>query len=173
EGTTSEAIDFRGVQAAIAAAERALPHNTLFASEDVELPLSRPGAAEEDGGGEGPGRGRWESLDDAIMGGQSSSSWAEGVGQGVLEREAGGAYGRWRGVLVEEGGGFCGTVIKDMGFDTTGYDGVRLRVRGDGNRYKFNLRPSPAGELAPEMRYQAAFDTAAGEWTKVLCWSRE
>ena len=39
-----------------------------------------------------------------------------------------------------EGGGFCGTVIKKLAFYTAGFDGMRLRVRGDGSRYKFRLK---------------------------------
>lgn len=56
--------------------------------------------------------GVWESLDDVIMGGRSSSAWQKGVGGGVLEQQSGKTFGRWAGTLVTEGGGFCGTVVK-------------------------------------------------------------
>jgi Complex I intermediate-associated protein 30 (CIA30) len=31
-------------------------------------------------------------------------------------------------------------VIKNLAFDAAGYDGMRLVVKGDGNRYKFRLK---------------------------------
>ncbi|CAM9200473.1 unnamed protein product [Choristocarpus tenellus] len=160
EGSSSEQVDFQGVENAVKASEKILARQ---ASQDSVLPLLRPGAVE----GEEPGAGTLERLDDVIMGGQSSSSWAEGVGQGVLERQAGETYGRWQGVLVEEGGGFCGTVIKDTNFDVRGYDGVRVTVRGDGSRFKFRLKPRVGEGSMSEMQYQAAFDTVPGVWAEV------
>lgn len=41
--------------------------------------------------------------------------------------------------------------------DLSGFDGVRLRVRGDGRRYKLNVKTTDT--LASENVYQAAFDT--------------
>ena len=38
--------------------------------------------------------------------------------------------------------------------DLTGYDGLRLRVKGDGNRYKLNLKTTDAAYQAPECVYQ-------------------
>lgn len=109
-------MDFLGVQSAIEAAE------AFFLSGDMSEPS--PDAVEEalvlagvdDGGssgGVGGPCGKWEPLDDVIMGGKSSSAWQAGVGRGVLEQQSEeGMFGRWAGTLVEEGGGFCGTVIK-------------------------------------------------------------
>lgn len=115
EGSSSEAVDFIGVQSAIEAAE------TFLYPDDGSRPtpgsvvrktLVQPSSEGSDDGSGGPG-GKWEPLDDVIMGGRSSSAWKTGVGRGVLERQSDeGMYGRWAGTLVEEGGGFCGTVIK-------------------------------------------------------------
>ncbi|CAN0504448.1 unnamed protein product, partial [Laminaria digitata] len=165
EGSSSEAVDFKGVQSVIEAAEAFLspgdePDTTPASNEQA---LIAPGKG--DGGG-GPG-GMWQSLDDVIMGGKSSSGWKAGVGGGVLERQSGKTFGRWAGNLVTDGGGFCGTVVKNMPFDATGFDGIRIRVRGDGNRYKFRLKPDSELDATPERQYQAAFDTVDGQWVEV------
>ena len=54
-----------------------------------------------------------------------------------------------------------------MPFDATGFDGIRIRVRGDGNRYKFRLKPDSELDATPERQYQAAFDTVDGQWIEV------
>ncbi|CAB1101195.1 unnamed protein product [Ectocarpus sp. CCAP 1310/34] len=166
EGSSSEAVDFRGVQSAIEAAEAFLEQGdgSSAAPDDEELVLVASGDSGSDE--RGPG-GAWQPLDDVIMGGRSSSAWQKGVGGGVLERQSGKTFGRWAGTLVTEGGGFCGTVIKDMPFDATGYDGIRIRVRGDGSRYKFRLKPDTKLDNTAERQYQAPFDTVKGEWIEV------
>lgn len=105
---------------------------------------------------------QWSRLDDVLMGGSSSSCW-----KSVSWGNEGGDFCRWGGQLVTTGGGFCGTVIKDIKFDVTGFDGISLRVRGDGNRYKFRLKPDSAESNRNEFQYQASFDTTAGCWTTV------
>lgn len=54
-----------------------------------------------------------------------------------------------------------------MPFDATGYDGIRVRVRGDGSRYKFRLKPDTKLDNTAERQYQAPFDTVKGEWIEV------
>lgn len=56
---------------------------------------------------------------------------------------------------------------QEMPFDASGFDGIRIRVRGDGNRYKFRLKPNSAYDNTPERQYQVPFDTVAGEWIEV------
>jgi hypothetical protein len=53
---------------------------------------------------------------------------------------------------VVEDGGFCGTRASDLNLDLSGFDGIRLRVQGDGNRYKLNLKTNE--REAPESVYQ-------------------
>ena len=108
EGSSSEVVDFKGVESAIEAAEAFLPSDSSPSSAEDERVLISPG---EESGETGPG-GAWQPLDDVIMGGRSSSSWKAGVGRGVLERQSGRTFGRWSGTLVTEGGGFCGTIVK-------------------------------------------------------------
>ena len=46
------------------------------------------------------------------------------------------------------------------------FDGIALRVKGDGQTYKFNLKTADQMNV-PESTYQAQFDTIQGEWTTV------
>lgn len=41
-----------------------------------------------------------------------------------------------------EGGGFCGIASPKMGLDLSEYDGLCLRVKGNGETYKFNIKTS-------------------------------
>lgn len=54
-------------------------------------------------------------------------------------------------------GGFCGHRASGLNMDLTGYDGLRLRIKGDGNRYKLNLKTTDAMYQAPECVYQVRF----------------
>ena len=64
-------------------------------------------------------------------------------------------------ILFTYVGGFCGTIMRQVDFDAKDEDGIYLRVRGDGNRYKFRLKPSDLASRN-EYQYQASFDTQAG-----------
>ena len=77
---------------------------------------------------------------------------------------------RWLGRVITDGGGFCGTVLKDnlIEIDPLYYDGISLRIRGDGNRYKFRLKNmSPTNTDSRDTVYQTSFDTVKGHWIDV------
>lgn len=74
---------------------------------------------------------------------------------------------RWGGTLRVEGGGFCGQVIKNIQFNVKNQDGISLRVRGDGNRYKFRLKPTDLSNKN-EFQYQASFDTVKDMWIGIF-----
>ncbi|GFH14890.1 uncharacterized protein HaLaN_11023, partial [Haematococcus lacustris] len=67
-----------------------------------------------------------------------------------------------------QGGGFCGTRTKALdACDLSGYDGIALRVKGDGQIFKLNIKT--LDQLgSPESTYQTTFDTVAGQWSEVL-----
>ena len=94
---------------------------------------------------------RWRPTDDVVMGGRSSSAMQAGDGVGVF---AG-------GVSLERGGGFASVRRRDELVDLSACEAIELRVRGDGKRYKLNLRTSDDFD---GVVYQAAFETAAGTW---------
>ena len=46
----------------------------------------------------------------------------------------------WTGTLRVEGGGFCGARTRRLDLDLASFDGIALRVRGDGQTFKLNLK---------------------------------
>lgn len=56
----------------------------------------------------------------------------------------------WAGQLILEGGGFCGCRRDGLSVNLKGYDGLAIRVKGDGSRYKMNIKtggPLPAARV--------------------------
>jgi len=94
---------------------------------------------------------RWRPTDDVVMGGRSSSAMSAGGEAGVFA-------GR---VSLEQGGGFASVRRRDQPVDLSACDAIELTVRGDGKRYKLNLRTS--GDF-DGIVYQAAFETSPGTW---------
>lgn len=95
----------------------------------------------------------FERVDDQIMGGISQSS---------IVAAAGADGAAFRGVVRTDGGGFCGTRTRLFAspLDLRDFSGIYLRARGDGQRYKVNVRTAPeVGELV----YQCSFLPPAGE----------
>ncbi len=97
----------------------------------------RPGIAE-----------MWGAIDDVVMGGVSASALSLGSDQAVFSGH----------VSVENSGGFAS--IRTRNFATplnlAGYEGIALRVRGNGQRYKLFLRPT---EQWDGLGYAYSFDT--------------
>ena len=74
----------------------------------------------------------------------------------------------WRGDLVTQGGGFCGTRIRPVSpMDLTCYDGLTFRVKGDGSRFKINIKSQDMMER-PEQTYQATFDTVPNVFVDIF-----
>ncbi len=103
----------------------------------------------------------WGALDDVVMGGVSQ-------GQLLLEnRDQADQRAVFSGaVSTENSGGFSSIRTQNFAppFNFSGWLGLRLDVKGDGQRYKFILRNS-AGWDSPAYIY--SFDTAADEWTSI------
>jgi NAD(P)-dependent dehydrogenase (short-subunit alcohol dehydrogenase family) len=109
----------------------------------------------------------WRRMDDVIMGGSSSSAWRLVTSSGAPGEPT--AWGMWSGDLITEGGGFCGCRCDGLALDLSGADGLVLRLRGDGQRYKLNLKTA-LYDGKPECTYQAVIDTssvAPGAWGDV------
>ncbi|KAG8469793.1 hypothetical protein KFE25_006248 [Diacronema lutheri] len=89
----------------------------------------------------------FERVDDQIMG---------GISQSALVPSYDGECASFLGVVRTDGGGFCGTRSRLLSkpLNLGGYSGIYLRVRGDGKRYKLNVRTS---EEVGELVYQCAF----------------
>lgn len=101
----------------------------------------------------------WRAVDDVVMGGRSQSRMTftdalpEPVGVAVFTGT----------VSLEQGGGFASVRVDQLDLDLSAYDGLRLRVLGDGKRYGLTLRS--AGGMG--VRFQAEFDAPEGDWTAI------
>ncbi|KAJ6796394.1 Uncharacterized protein M6B38_218235 [Iris pallida] len=105
----------------------------------------------------------WGSLDDVVMGGVSESTF-EIDPRGS---ENGGPTGVFKGtVSTANNGGF--TSIRTKNFlapeDLSAYDGIEMRIKGDGRHYKFIIRTSPDWDT---VGYTASFDTTKDQWQTI------
>jgi hypothetical protein len=98
----------------------------------------------------------WGVVDDVVMGGVSSSgmSW-----QGTVAVFSG-------RVSTENSGGFASVRTRNFSapLDLSAYQGLELRLKGDGLRYKLLLRD---GEGWDSLAYAFSFDTTRGQWMTV------
>jgi NADH dehydrogenase [ubiquinone] 1 alpha subcomplex assembly factor 1 len=95
----------------------------------------------------------WAVINDGVMGGVSSS--ATRVANGVLEFS-----GR---VRLENNGGFASVRSPGGPYNLKAFEGMVLRVKGDGSEYQFTLSmPNGWGNL-----YQFKFQTRANAWQEV------
>jgi len=98
----------------------------------------------------------WGALDDVVMGGVSQGSFFLRDEQAVFAGN----------VSTDNSGGFSSVRTQNFEppFDFEGWQGMRLRVKGDGQRYKFIARNS-GGWDSPAYIY--SFDTVAGTWMDI------
>ncbi|KAL8263299.1 hypothetical protein R6Q59_024648 [Mikania micrantha] len=105
----------------------------------------------------------WGALDDIVMGGVSESQFQIVANGG----ETGGPTGLFTGtVSTTNNGGF--TSIRTKNFDVaenlSAYDGLELRLKGDGRRYKLIVRTSREWDT---VGYTVGFDTIKNQWQSV------
>ncbi len=101
----------------------------------------------------GPGeKTTWYTVNDGVMGGLSSSALtATDQGTGIFT-----------GVLrLENNGGFASVRAVVGPRNLSAWDGVELRVRGDGRRYQLRLRTS---DRFDGVAYRRSFQTVADRW---------
>jgi uncharacterized protein YbjT (DUF2867 family) len=142
-GDTPENVDFNGIQnllQAIAPALQAPPETTLFDFTNPALNIQEV----------------WGALDDVVMGGVSESGIQAGEGAAVFTGN----------VSIANSGGFASIRTRNLepAINLATAAGIRLRVRGDGNRYKFLLRSETGWD---SIAYSHSFDTIADEWITV------
>jgi hypothetical protein len=98
----------------------------------------------------------WRSIDDGVMGGMSASR---------IEKQSDGAL--FTGYTsTERSGGFVSVRSQDFSppLDLSAHRSIQLRIKGDGQRYKFFLRDQSSWD---GIAYAASFDTAAHDWLTV------
>jgi monofunctional biosynthetic peptidoglycan transglycosylase len=93
----------------------------------------------------------WPSIDDPVMGGRSRSRMHAEKGIAIFEGF----------VSLENNGGFCSVRSEPTPTDLSAWDGVRLRMRGDGQRYSFRLRTDARFD---GVSYQCRFVAPGGTW---------
>ena len=88
-----------------------------------------------------------------------------GVSESGLRMEAG--YAIFSGnVSTDNSGGFASVRTRnfDPSLNLTNYQGIELRVKGDGQRYKFFVRTEPKWD---GVGYAYSFDTIADRWLTI------
>lgn len=96
----------------------------------------------------------WQIINDGVMGGLSSSRF-------TLEKD----LARFEGsVSLENNGGFASIRSRPRDRDVSPFQGILLRVRGDGKRYTLRLRNTSALD---GISYQTHFTTVPDQWIMV------
>jgi len=112
------------------------------AKEKLIFGFDKPGESEQ-----------WRTIDDPVMGGLSRSTFQ------IANQGAALFSGM---VSLENFGGFASVSSIPADYNLGGFEGIAVRVRGDGKRYKLTIKTdaSFAG-----FTYQSPFNTVSGEWT--------
>ena len=97
----------------------------------------------------------WYVQNDNVMGGRSEGGFEETEGELLFA-----------GSTNTDGGGFSSIRTRPFRLDLSQYDGIRLRVKGDGRRYTWQLQTNARWRGA-RVSYWADFETSAGEWRSV------
>ncbi len=96
----------------------------------------------------------WPHINDGVMGGVSSGGMSAGDG-----------YATFQGtVSFDNNGGFSSVRSPAVVHDLSAFEGLVLRVRGDGKRYGFRLKTDASFD---GVSYQVQIEPPAGEWTEI------
>ena len=98
---------------------------------------------------------RWSSIDDVVMGGLSQSQVV------ATDRNTTIFFGK---VSLANRGGFASVRAKLPGGCLTGTEGIRMRLRGDGRRYRLRFRTD--GRLDGPS-YEVSFQTEPNVWMDI------
>jgi uncharacterized protein YbjT (DUF2867 family) len=148
-GDTPEAVEYRGMKNVLGALKQhgAVP---LGGGMDIFSPATGKSVA-------------FGPIDDVVMGGVSSST----LSISPLGGEGGVPAGIFAGNVTQaNNGGFASVRSKNFSpsLDVGGYDGFELRVKGDGQRYKFIVRTEDSFD---GVGYTCSFDTKPGVWQTI------
>ncbi|PMB24054.1 CIA30 family protein [Fischerella thermalis] len=142
-GDTPENVEYRGVKNLVEAAAKYLPAS----GEKILFDFTNPSTEMKN---------IWGAVDDVVMGGVSESNIQLVEGTALFAGN----------VSTANSGGFASVRTKNFSpaFNLSGYEGIKLRVRGDGKRYKFFLRTDTKWD---GIGYSYSFDTIANTWIDV------
>ncbi|MFW5820529.1 MAG: CIA30 family protein [Bacteroidota bacterium] len=97
----------------------------------------------------------WLIINDEVMGGVSSSD-LEFIPAGYLKFTG--------NVSLENNGGFASFRTQTRTFDLTDYEGIKIRIRGDGKKYSFRLK---TGNSYNDIAYAADFKSMKESWQEI------
>lgn len=142
-GDTPENVEYQGVKNLVTAAAKYL----VAAGEKPIFDFTKPSDEIKD---------IWGALDDVVMGGVSASSLQIRENTAVFTGN----------VSTANSGGFASVRTKNFSplLDLSGYQGVKLRVKGDGQRYKIFIRTESTWD---GVGYSYSFDTVANNWLDI------
>jgi NADH dehydrogenase [ubiquinone] 1 alpha subcomplex assembly factor 1 len=113
-------------------------------SRRTVVDFSNPGAIEG-----------WATVDDVVMGGVSDSRMTlTGNGTALFQGT----------VSLEHGGGFASVRKRGVDADLSGYEGLVIRIRGDGGKYQLRVRTD---DQYDGISYRYVFVTEQGRWMTV------
>lgn len=142
-GDTPENVEYQGVKNLVEAAAKYLPK----AGDKLLFDFTKPSTELKN---------TWGAVDDVVMGGVSQSNIQ-------LVEETALFAGN---VSTANSGGFASVRTRNFipPFNLSGYEGVELRLRGDGKRYKFLLRTEAQWD---GVAYSYSFDTEVNTWIDI------
>lgn len=147
EGDTPETVEYQGMQNILEALKTKLPRAN-------GLEIFNPAAGHDLVFG---------PIDDVVMGGVSSSM----LSKTPLGGEKGDAAGIFAGNVTQaNNGGFASVRSRNFSpsLDVSAYDGFEIRLKGDGQRYKFIARTEDSFD---GVGYTCSFDTQPGVWQTI------
>ena len=97
----------------------------------------------------------WLVVNDNVMGGMSNGGFE--LNNGAL---------MFSGSTNTNGGGFSSIRARGSQMDLSEFSGLRLRVKGDGRQYSWQLRTN-AMYRGRELGFWSDFDTTAGQWLEI------
>jgi hypothetical protein len=100
--------------------------------------------------------GKWMVVNDGVMGGVSQSQLSLG-GEGSLLFEG--------SVSLDYGGGFASVRSIVNQLDAHEYQGISIKIKGDGNKYQLRLRQT---SKADGVAFFQHFQTEMGQWKEIF-----
>jgi transforming growth factor-beta-induced protein len=104
---------------------------------------------------DGEGSLRWQTMNDGVMGGRSRGDATTSKNATLLFAGD---------ISLENNGGFSSIRTRPQDLQLGEYDGLKIRVQGDGRSYKMSLRTSGSSSW---IAYWADFETVKDKWTTV------
>lgn len=143
-GDTPESVEYQGVKNLVQAAEQ-----HLLTTPDEKLIFDFTNPSDDL-------KKTWGAVDDVVMGGVSESDIRLVDGTALFAGN----------VSTANSGGFASVRTRNFepAFNLVGYEGVELRIKGDGKRYKFLIRTETKWDGTA---YSYSFDTVSDSWISV------